>query len=211
MKKGLILVNFKDYKQAIGKNAIKLAKILDQKNVWLIVNPIDLKEVIKSVKHSKVLIDHADPVEKPPKTGSITFPEVKSSKAYGVLLNHSEKRIPFKDIKKGIILAKKYKLKIIVSSNNLSEAVKISKLRPDYIAIEPPELISSKTSVSKAKPLLIKNSAEKIPNLIIGAGIHSTLDVKKAREYGVIGVLVSSAIVKSKKPKQILTNLIKGL
>src|SRR3989344_9114461 len=135
IKRGLILINFKAYKQAIGKNAIKLAKQLDHENVWLIVNALDLKDVIKHVKRSKVLVEHADPVETGAFTGAVSFLEVKSAKAYGVLLNHSEKRMKFEDIKKGINLARKYKLKVVVSSNNLSEAEKISKLKPDYLAI----------------------------------------------------------------------------
>jgi len=205
----LILINFKDYKQAIGKNAVKLAKQLDKKNVWLIVNAVDLNEVIKSVKISKVLVQHVDPIETGAYTGSITFPEIK--KAHGVLINHSERRISFENIKKTINLCKKYKLISIVCSENLNESLKISKLKPDYIALEQKELISGKISVSQAKPELIKNAAKKINNLLVGAGIHSNLDVKKSIEFGAKGVLVSSAVVTSKEPKKILNELIKGL
>ena len=210
-KKGLIIINFKDYKQSIGNNAVKLAKQLDNKYVWLIVNSIDLKDVIKSVKKSKILIEHADPIELGPFTGSISFPEVKAAKAYGILLNHSEKRIKFQDIKKGIQLAKKYKLKIVVSSNSIKEAENISKLKPDYVAIEPQELISGKISISKARPELIKNASKKIRNLLVGAGIHNNMDVKKSIEYGAKGILVSSSVVTSKNPKKVLNDLIKGL
>ena len=211
LKRGLIIINFKDYEEGIGKNAVKLAKELDNKDVWLVVNAIDLKDVIKNVKYSKVLIEHADPVNekiKDPHTGAITFKEVKESKAYGILLNHSEKRIKFIDIKKGIELGKRYKLKIIVSSNNLKEALKINKLKPDYLAIEPPELISGNISISNAKPELIKSASKKIKNLIVGAGIHNKEDVKTALKLGAKGILISSAIVKAKDPKNKLESLI---
>ena len=115
----------------------------------------------------------------------------------------------FEDIKKGIRIGKKYKLKVIVSSNSLSEAIKISKLNPDFTAIEPPELISGKISISQAKPELIKNAAKKIKNLIVGAGIHSKEDVKKALESGAKGILISSAIIKSKDPRKLIKDLIK--
>ena len=207
-KSGLIIVNFKDYQEGIGKNAVKLAKELDNKNVWLIVNAIDLKDVIKNVKYSKVLIEHADVnSNKNPHTGAVTFEEVKKSKAYGVLLNHSEKRISYEEIKNGIKLGIKYKLKIIVSSNNLKEALKINKLKPDYLAIEPPELISGKISISSSKPKLIKNAAKIINNLIVGAGIHNKKDVDTALRLGAKGVLISSAIVKAKNPKEKLEEL----
>ncbi len=207
MKRGLIIINFKNYKESVGKNAVKLAKILDRKNVWLAVNPVDLKEVIKAVKKSKVLAEHADPVEYGRYTGVITFPEVKSAGAYGVLLNHSEHRIKFNEIKNGIKLARKYKLKIIISSNNLKEALKISELRPDYVAIEPSELISGKISVSEARPELIKNASKKIKNLIVGAGIHTKKDIETAYKFGAKGILISSGIVKARNPEKRLNEI----
>ncbi len=211
MKRGLIFVNFKGYEEAIGKNALKLAKKLDHEQVFLIVNAVDLKDVLKTVKKSKVFVEHADPIETGAFTGAITFPEIKKAKAYGVLLNHSEKKISFETIKKGINLAKKYHLKILVSSSTLTEAEKISRLHPDYVALEPPALISGNISVIEAQPGLIKTASSKIKNLIVGAGIHSSLDVKKALSYGAIGVLVSSAVVTSKHPKEKIKELLKGL
>ncbi len=212
-KRALIIINFKDYKESIGNNAIKLAKELDNKNVWLIINAIDLKEVIKNVKHSKILIEHADPINlntSHSHTGAVTFEEVKKAKAYGILLNHSEKRISFYKIKEGIKLARKYKLKIIICSSNLNEALKINKLKPDYLAIEPPELISGKISISESKPKLIEHAAKKIKNLIVGAGIHNRKDIETAMILGAKGILISSAIVKAKNPKEKLEKLIKN-
>ena len=205
----IIIINFKDYKESIGKNAIKLAKSLDHQGVWLVVNAIDLKEVIRNVKYSKIFIENVDPVELGAYTGSISFPEVKKSKAFGVLINHSENRIKFDKIKRCIKLAKKYKLKIIVSSNSLSEELKINKLNPDFTAIEPPELISTKNSISMKKPDLIKRAGLKIKNLVVGAGINTAEDIKIANEFGARGVLISSAIVKSKNPKNKLNDLVR--
>jgi len=207
MKNKLVIVNFKNYRESSGKNAAKLAKKLDEKNVWIIVNPVDLKDAVKSVKKSKVLASHADPVEYGRYTGLVTFPEIKNSGAYGVLLNHSERKIPLNKIKEGIKLAGKYKLKIIVSSSSLNEAYRISKLNPDYTAIEPPELISGRLSISKARPELIKNAAKKIKNLIVGAGVHTRNDVVAAYKYGAKGILISSAIVKAKNPKNKLREI----
>ncbi len=62
MKNKLVIVNFKNYKESSGKNAAKLAKKLDKKNVWIIVNPVDLKDAVKAVKKTKVFAEHADPV-----------------------------------------------------------------------------------------------------------------------------------------------------
>ncbi|MEM2175414.1 MAG: triose-phosphate isomerase, partial [Candidatus Micrarchaeia archaeon] len=45
--------------------------------------------------------------------------------------------------------------------------------------------------------------------VICGAGISKGEDVKKAMELGTVGVLVSSAIVKSKNPEKVLREMIK--
>ena len=144
----LVVINFKDYKEAIGKKAISLVKKLDKKNVWIIINAIDLKEAVKNAKYSKILIEHADPIEFGAFTGAISFPEVKKSGAYGILLNHSEKRIKFNDIKKGIILAKKYKLKVIVSSRNIKEALKIFITNPKLRLLSISNAITNSVSES---------------------------------------------------------------
>jgi len=56
------------------------------------------------------------------------------------------------------------------------------KLNPDYIAIEPPELIGSGKAVSKEKPELIAKAAKAVKNtntkLLCGAGIVSGEDVE---------------------------------
>jgi triosephosphate isomerase (TIM) len=210
MENNLILINFKNYIESIGKHSIELAKKLDKKNVWLIVNAVDLKEVVNTVKNAKVLVQHADPVEAGPYTGAISFLEVKKANADGVLLNHSEKRISLEEIKKAVKLGKKHKLKTVVCTDNLKEALIIKKFKPDYIALEPRELISGRISISESKPEMIKDASKLIDNLLVGAGIHTALDVRQSIEYGAKGILVSSAVVTSREPKKVLEILLKG-
>jgi len=77
---------------------------------------------------------------------------------------------------------------------------KIQKLKPNYLIIEPPELVGGKISVSKAKPDLIeKISKELKTKFIVGAGIHTKEDVKVAMKLGASGIAISSAITKAKK------------
>ncbi|MEM1805090.1 MAG: triose-phosphate isomerase, partial [Nanopusillaceae archaeon] len=92
----------------------------------------------------------------------------------------------------------------VVCVTNDKLARTIAYLDPDYIAIEPPELIGTGISVSKAKPEIIINSVKSIREInnkvkiLVGAGISNGEDVKKAIELGVNGVLVSSAVTKAK-------------
>jgi triosephosphate isomerase len=84
---------------------------------------------------------------------------------------------------------------------------------PDMIAIEPPELIGTGISVSKARPELITESVKQIRKvngsvkILCGAGVTTAEDVSKALELGSEGVLVASGVVKSKDPRTILRSM----
>ena len=81
------------------------------------------------------------------------------------------------------------------------------------IAIEPPDLIGSGISVSKARPELITSSLRAIRiinatvRVLCGAGITTSDDVSKALELGTEGVLVASSIVKSRDPARLLAEM----
>ena len=84
--------------------------------------------------------------------------------------------------------------------------------KPDYVAIEPPELIGSGIPVSKADPGIVRNSVAAVtdPNVkvLCGAGISKGEDVKAALELGTVGVLLASGVVKAKDPKAALRDLV---
>ena len=105
----------------------------------------------------------------------------------------------------------------IVCVKDVAEARKYAKLNPDYIAIEPPELIGSGKAVSKERPELITKAAVAVKSaknktkLLCGAGIVSGEDVAKAIELGSKGILVASGIVKSKDWNKIMTEFAKSM
>jgi len=106
-------------------------------------------------------------------------------------------------LKKTIERCRKVKLKILVFASNLKEAEKIQKLKPDYLVIEPPELVGGKKSVSKEKPELISKIKSKIKmKFLVGAGVHTHEDVIIACKLGAAGIAVSSAITKAKNPEK---------
>ena len=89
-------------------------------------------------------------------------------------------------------------LSIVCAENNV-EGKKFADMGADFIAIEVPELIGGDVSVSTAHPELIVEAVKQIGpgKVIVGAGIKTADDVKKALELGAVGVLVSSGIVKA--------------
>ena len=108
-------------------------------------------------------------------------------------------------MKKTIERCKKLKLKTMVFAANLKEARKIEKLKPEYIIIEPPELVAGNISVSQAKPELIKKISKTLKTkFLVGAGIKNSHDVRAALKLGASGIAVSSAITKAKNPRKVL-------
>jgi len=143
-------------------------------------------------------------------TGYIIPELVKKSGVSGSLVNHSEHRLASKDIKELVSRLKALKMRSVVCVKNVSEARKYAKLNPDYIAIEPPELIGTGKAVSKEKPEVIIKSVRAVKDaknstrLLCGAGIISGNDVARALELGATGVLVASGIVKAKNWERVI-------
>ena len=104
-----------------------------------------------------------------------------------------------------------------VCVKNVAEAKKYARFNPDYIAIEPPELIGSGKAVSKERPELITKAASAVKmaknstKLLCGAGIVSGEDVSKSIQLGSKGILVASGIVKAKNWKKIIEEFAKAM
>ena len=214
MVKPLIVVNFKTYENATGAKAVKLAKICEKvandtkTKIIVCVQACDLYRVSQAVK-IPVYGQHLDAVGYGSNTGFILPEAMKSTGAKGTLLNHSEHQIKFEDAKAAHIRAREMKFKTIICAANTQKGVKLTELKPDFIAVEPPELIGGDISVSTAKPELIKKSVEKIPvPVLVGAGVKTGEDVRIAMELGAKGVLLASGVTKAKNPEKVLRDLI---
>ncbi len=206
----IIVINFKTYKQ--GKEVVKLAKKIEEldKKIIIGVQALDILKVVKAVKNP-VYVQHVDYQEIGRNTGYVLPEAVKVNGAKGVFLNHSEHRLKLDVIKKTVKRCKALKLKTAIFAKDLKQAQKIKKLKPDYLIIEPPELVAGKISVSKAKPKLIEEIKKKLKyDFLVGAGIKTNEDVKAAMKLGASGIAISSAITKAKNPVKKLKELLKN-
>ncbi len=197
----MIVVNCKAF--VSGKDVLSLAKLCKKYKSVIAVQHADL--ALAASTGVPVLAQHVDAIEKGAKTGFI-LPESIQPYAIGSLINHSEHPISLKEINFIIKKLRELKLISIVCASTPKMVAKVAKLRPDIIAIEPPELIGGKISVSTAKPQIISASikaAKGIP-ILCGAGVHSANDVKIAKRLGAVGVLVASGVVKAKSPASVL-------
>ena len=205
----IVVINFKTYKQ--GKKAIELAKKIEKidKKIILGVQAGDICEINKAVKNP-IYAQHVDYKKKGRATGFILPESIKSDKAKGTFLNHSEHKLSFRILKKTMKRCKKSGLKTLVFASSVKEAKKIERLKPDYLVYEPPELVGGKKSVSKSKPEVIENMNKRIKmKFLVGAGIKTNEDVKIALKLGASGIAISSAITKAKNPGKVLKELVK--
>src|SRR3990170_318427 len=108
-------------------------------------------------------------------------------------------------------------LEVVCCADDIAEAEAVARFFPDYVAIEPPELIGGDVSVTSAKPEVVAGAVERIRavnpkvEVLCGAGVKSSKDVAKAIELGAVGVLLASGVVQAKDPRKVLMDLAKGL
>jgi triosephosphate isomerase len=209
MNKPIVVINFKTYNN--GLKAVSLASKIEAIDSKIIigVQPTEVYRIDKAVKNP-VYCEHVDPIEPGRNTGFISAEAVKAAGAKGVFLNHSEHRLKLGVIKDTVKHCKKIELKVGLFAKDLKQALELKKLRPDFLMIEPPELVAGKISVSKAKPGLIENISKKLKyDFLVGAGIKTNEDLKIAMKLGAKGIAISSAITTAKNPTKVLKDLIK--
>ncbi len=211
----MIIVNFKTYSEATGRKAVELAKkaekVNNETNVSIGVAPqfADISAVAKSVK-IPVFAQHIDPIKPGNYTGHVLAESVKEAGAKGTLINHSERQIKLSEIDEIIKITRDKDMLSVVCANNPTISAAVTALKPDIIAIEPPELIGTGIPVSKAKPEVVTGTIKlvreinKKVTILCGAGITQGEDVTAALKLGTQGVLVASGIVKAKDQYSVL-------
>lgn len=213
----IIVTNFKTYESASGEKALILAKIHEKvaketgASIAIACQAVDLQMIASQVS-IPVFAEHFDNAGFGSFTGKITPEAIKASGAFGSLLNHSENRLRLDVLEESIAFGKKLGLYIIACANSPESGKAVSAFNPDLIAIEPPELIGGDISVSNANPEIISDAVKLIGEgkVLVGAGIKTGEDVRKAMELGAVGVLLASGITKAKDPEAVLRDLVKG-
>ena len=210
-----IIVNFKTYLESTGARALQLAKQAERASketgacIVVAPQPMDLAKIASEVE-IPVFAQHIDPIKPGSSTGHVLAEAVKEAGAVGTLINHSERQLRLIDIEATITLCREKGLTSCVCANNPAVSAAVAAMKPDVPSMEPPELIGSGISVSKAKPEIVSDTVNLVhkvdPNMVIlcGAGISTAEDISKALELGTRGVLVASGIVKAKDPYTVL-------
>lgn len=136
-------------------------------------------------------------------TGEVLPEAVRGAGAAGTILNHSEARLERRVLPELVSRIRRLRLETCLCAKDSREAASLSRLRPEYLAVEPPELIGSGIAVSRARPRVVASTVAAARRagykgrVLCGAGIVSGEDVGRAIELGADGVLVSSSVVKA--------------
>ncbi len=213
----MIITNFKTYLEATGDKAVSLAKTHEAvaretgAEIWVAVQAVDLAWVAEAVG-IPVLAQHVDAAGLGGFTGKITPEAAKMAGAAGTLLNHSENRLNREILGQTVRRCKEAGLKTVVCAKDPEEGANFLEFEPDFIAVEPPDLIGGDVSVT-TRPEVVKKAVKLIggERLLVGAGVKNGQDVHIARQLGAKGVLLASGVVKAKDPKTALKDLVGGL
>ncbi len=218
-KTPIIILNYKTYIESTGKNAVQLSKYVqeasEESGISMAIAPqaVDIYPIIKEVD-IPVYSQHMDAITPGGHTGSTLAEAIKETGATGTLINHSEQRLTLADIDTIVEKTKQLELTSILCTNNVKTSAAVASFNPDYIAIEPPELIGTGIPVSQANPEIVENTVKEIHkinkniNVLCGAGISTGEDMNAAIELGTQGVLLASGIIKADNQKQALLDLV---
>jgi triosephosphate isomerase len=212
----MIIINFKTYPQATGEKAVELARICyeaaEETGVRIVValQTADIFRVASQIK-IPIFAQHVDAVEPGRNTGMLTALSLKKAGASGIFLNHSEHHyFDFSMLEEAIRFAKNEDLEVLVFCKNVEIAKKIDVFKPNYIALEEPDMVGGDTSMISLPKYhsIIRNFIESIESTpLIGAGVKIREDVFNGLKIGIKGVVLASGFVKAKDPKKVLLSL----
>ena len=218
----VVLLNYKTYPAAIGQKAVDLTRALEQagmgRRVVLGVAPqaADLHRVAQATR-LPVLAQHVDALAPGNGTGTTLVEAVKDAGAVGSLLNHAERRLQLADLAASAQRLKAAGMARVLCTDTVATTRAAAALGPEFVAIEPPELIGGDVSVTTADPGIVRDAVRAAKavdpgvRVLCGAGVKTGEDLRKALELGAEGVLLASAVMKAKDPAAALRELLSGL
>ncbi|MGQ9583509.1 MAG: triose-phosphate isomerase [Thermoplasmatota archaeon] len=218
----VVVVNFKAYPESVGPQGMELARVCDEvsrsSGASIVVCPpaTELWRVRADVR-IPLWGQAADAVEPGGRTGHVTLEMLAAAGASGLLINHSERRLQIAEIQWLVDRARRLGLESCICTNNTTVSRACAALGPDYVAVEPPELIGGDVSVTTASPEVVRGSVEEVRRVdpgvkvLCGAGVKSGEDVRRAIELGAQGVLLASGIVRARDRRAALLDIVGGL
>lgn len=180
------------------------------------VSALDVSAVVAAVPELEVWCQHIDPVGFGSNTGWLHPATAVERGASGTLINHAEHKVSLEHV--AMVLEQVPEGFVVCAcAADIEEARALSALEPDFVAVEPPELIGGDVSVTSAGPGIVSGTAtavrdvSKAVGILCGAGVKTGADVAKAIELGTSGVLLASGVTKAEDVRAALEDLVSEL
>ena len=217
MGEQLVVINFKTYETAHGIAAEELARAMasieTDARMIAVVSAFDLSAVVDAAPKLEVWTQHLDPIGFGSNTGWLHPDTAISRGASGTIINHAEHKVSLEHVAM-ILDSVPEDFTVCACAANIEEARALTALQPDYVAVEPPELIGGDISVTTADPDIVISTAAAISEInenvgiLCGAGVKNGADVAMAIQLGTSGVLLASGVTKVADPVSALADLV---
>jgi triosephosphate isomerase len=206
------------YGEAAWDLALFADHLCGKYQVQIIYTPqyMDIPVIARQVRDLMVFAQHMDSLEIGRGVGSVLPEALKAAGASGVLLNHSEKPIPVEEIGRTIRRADEVGLASMVCAGNLIEVEAYTKLKPNIILAEAPELIGVGKRKGDDRLVIqtIDQLVQKINKDVLvlhGAGISDEKDVYRIIAAGAQGTGSTSGVILAQDPKEMLEKMIRSV
>lgn len=220
MTRPLVVVNLKTYETAHGAAAEDLARAIasveTDARVVVVVSAFDLAAVVAAAPKLEVWCQHLDPVVFGSFTGWLHPSTAVERGASGTLINHAEHKVSIEHVAM-LLDSVPEGFTVCACAADIEEARALTALQPDFVAVEPPELIGGDISVTTADPSIVSGTAAAVREIseevgiLCGAGVKNGADVAAAIELGTVGVLLASGVTKADDPTAVMTDLVSSL
>jgi len=147
----IFAINYKAYETAFNERSLDIARAASRLSsryqgvrIILVVPAAVVGRVLQA--YEDVYVEHVDPIDFGAYTGYLPASAARLIGAKGVLTNHSEHKMVYRDVEKVVKAARAQGLEVMACADTPGEAAGLAYLRPDFIAIEPPELIGTGVS-----------------------------------------------------------------
>ncbi len=215
-----MVVNLKTYESAHGASAEALAEAMagvhTDARLVAAVSAFDLSAVVAAAPNLEVWCQHLDPIGFGSFTGWLHPATAVERGASGTLINHAEHKVSIEHV--AMLLDQVPEgFTVCACAADIEEARALSVLQPDYVAVEPPELIGGDVSVTSADPEIVRATAAAVREIseqvgiLCGAGVKSGADVAAAIELGTTGVLLASGVTQAEDPAAVVSDLVSAL
>jgi len=138
----IFAINYKAYETAFNERSLDIARAASRLSsryqgvrIILVVPAAVVGRVLQA--YEDVYVEHVDPIDFGAYTGYLPASAARLIGAKGVLTNHSEHKMVYRDVEKVVKAARAQGLEVMACADTPGEAAGLAYLRPDFIAIEP--------------------------------------------------------------------------